>query len=99
MLKSKDIEGIDFIKRVKHAHMASGYIVNENYYDKLIELYEVAVPLLEQTGSHHLYANDSVWKDFQETDKWYYFTKRLGNQRNGWSDNSNSYVNFDIFSV
>jgi glycosyl transferase family 25 len=66
---------------------ASGYIVNEHYYDKLIELYTWAMPLLEQTHAHWIYANDQVWKSLQERDNWYCFTKPLGRQRDGISDN------------
>ena len=73
--------------RVTHSFSASGYIVNEHYYDKLIELYAWAMPRLEQTLHHWIYANDQVWKSLQETDNWYCFTKPLGRQRDGVSDN------------
>jgi GR25 family glycosyltransferase involved in LPS biosynthesis len=72
--------------RVLYSVTASGYIVNEHYYDKLIELYKPAIPKLEQTGAHWLYANDMIWKSLQETDNWYCFTKCLGKQRDSISD-------------
>jgi GR25 family glycosyltransferase involved in LPS biosynthesis len=72
--------------RVTRSISASGYIVNAHYYDKLIELYDYAMPLLEQTNAHWIYANDVIWKSLQETDNWHCFTKPLGRQRDGISD-------------
>ena len=81
--------------RVAYSATASGYIVNAHYYDKLIELYQFAIPNLEQTMEHWIYANDQIWKHLQETDNWYCFTKCLGNQRPGFSDNANCVQNYD----
>lgn len=84
-----------FLRRVRYAQTASGYIVNARYYDKLIELYEWAIPLLEQTGQHWIYANDVVWKSLQEKDKWYCFTLRIGKQLDGFSDNAGCVMRYD----
>jgi len=73
---------------------ASGYLVHKNYYDKLIQLYEWAMPLLEQTRAHWIYANDQVWKQLQEKDNWYYFITRIGKQIDGYSDNAGCYVDY-----
>ena len=75
--------------RVIFSASASGYIVNEHYYDKLIDLYKFSVPKLEETGAHWLYANDAVWRSLQETDNWYCFTTCLGKQRDSISDTGN----------
>ena len=83
------------IKRVIDAQTASGYIVNNHYYDKLIELYEKYIPILEQTGIHWLYANDQIWKQLQKQDKWYYFTTRIGKQRPSYSDNSKCFTDLN----
>lgn len=83
---------IPFLKRAKFSNTASGYIVNSNYYDKFIELYEWSVPLLESTGQHWIYANDQVWRDLQEKDKWYCIIPRLGIQSDGFSDNSQKFI-------
>jgi hypothetical protein len=76
------------ISKIKEVETASGYIVNKHYYDVLIELYEWAMPLLNQTKKHWIYANDQVWKQLQAKDCWYYFTKRIGKQAPGYSDTS-----------
>jgi len=86
--KSEDVQEYPFIKRAIESQTASAYLVNNHYYDKLIDLYEVNIPLLEKTGYHWIYANDQIWKKLQKTDKWYYFTERIGRQRDGYSDNT-----------
>jgi glycosyl transferase family 25 len=85
----------DNILRIKKAHTASGYIVNQKYYDVLINLYEEALPLLESTRMHWVYANDVIWHQLQLKDNWYCLSKRIGKQRAGYSDNSNRYEDYD----
>ena len=65
---------------------ASGYIVKDHYYQKLIDLYEEAMPLLESTGIHWIYANDQIWKQYQCVDRWYYTKYPIGTQETGYSD-------------
>jgi GR25 family glycosyltransferase involved in LPS biosynthesis len=91
----EDVPGHTFIKRVLDAQSASGYIVNEKCYSKLIELFENAAPLLELTNYHWIYANDQVWKGLQKKDMWICFDKRIGKQRPGYSDNSKTFTSFD----
>jgi hypothetical protein len=80
---------------VRYAQTASGYIVHSRYYDTLIQLYEWAIPLLEQTGQHWVYANDVVWKELQTRDKWYCFSQRIGRQLDGFSDNAGRFIQYD----
>jgi hypothetical protein len=89
-----EIPDHSFIKRVFDSHTASGYIVNENYYSKLIDLYETAIPLLEKTGEHWNYANDMCWKPLQRQDMWICFDKRIGKQRPSYSDNTNCFADY-----
>jgi len=84
------------VNKVLYAKTASGYIVNCNYYDKLIALYEWCLPLLISTRQHWLYANDIAWTDYQKQDLWYYFKIRIGRQRAGFSDNT---LRFDDYGV
>lgn len=78
--------------RVLFSQTASSYIVNAHYYQKLIDLYEEALPKLLETKSHWLYANDIVWRDFQRTDRWLAPVKRWGKQMDGYSDNAQHMV-------
>ena len=85
-----------FINKVKDAQTASGYLVNKHYYDILIDLYEWAMPLLNQTKQHSIYANDMAWKKLQPKDSWYYFTKRIGKQAPGYSDNEQQFFDYGV---
>jgi GR25 family glycosyltransferase involved in LPS biosynthesis len=85
----------DNILRVLDAQTTAGYIVNNKYYDALINLYEEAMPLLKSTQMHWIYANDQIWKQLQPKDNWYCFSNRIGKQRPGYSDIANSYVEYD----
>ena len=85
----------DLLFKIGFSQSASGYIVNKNYYDELINLYEWALPLLKSSGVHWEYANDIVWKTLQHKDKWFGFKKRIGKQRDGFSDNSNCFQSYN----
>ena len=80
--------------RAKSVITASGYIVQSHYYDKLIDLYSHYIPLLLQTREHWNYANDQIWKQLQQKDKWLLSNKLIGNQRPGYSDNSKCYMDY-----
>jgi glycosyl transferase family 25 len=84
-----------FIQKVIEGQTASGYIVHNSFYDKIIALYEEAIPLLQQTGEHWNYANDQVWKRLQPNANWYALTTRCGRQRPGFSDNSGKYQEYE----
>lgn len=84
-----------FLQKVIKAQTASGYIVSESLYDSIIELYEWAIPLLDQTREHWNYANDQCWKLLQPNSNWYAFTNRCGKQRPGYSDNSEKFEDYN----
>jgi len=69
------------VNKVLSAQTASAYIVHSKFYDELIALYEWALPLLESTGKHWIYANDQVWKELQPNSEWYATVTRVGKQR------------------
>ena len=93
--KDEQIPNNTTAKRVIEASTASGYIVNNHYYDTLIELYEHNIPILEKTGIHWVYANDQIWKSLQIKDRWCYIIKRIGKQRPSFSDNAGCYVDLN----
>ena len=82
----------DWLLRVRYAHCAGAYIVQSHYYQKLIDLYEWALPLLLETGMHWVYANDAVWGKLQESDKWYTFKPQICKQMGGYSDTKNMVI-------
>ena len=94
LMESEDLK-CDFLARVLEAQTASAYIVKEHYYDVMIELYEVAVQLLGQTGEDWNYANDQCWKILQKKDNWVLTKTRIGKQRAGYSDNWQCYTDYN----
>jgi len=90
----EELNDNNVVNKLIESSTASGYIINSHYYDKLIELYENSVVLLEQTRQHWLYANDQVWKEYQLTDNWYYFKTRIGKQRPSYSDNCEYFIDY-----
>jgi GR25 family glycosyltransferase involved in LPS biosynthesis len=87
--QSEPIEQCDWLIRVKYAHCAGAYIVQGHYYQKLIDLYEWALPKLLETGAHWLYANDAAWGGLQSADQWVSFKDQLCRQMRGYSDTKN----------
>ncbi len=82
--------------RVRSAQTASAYIVNACFYDRLIGLYEWAMPLLESTNEHWTYANDQVWKLLQPASRWFATAQRLGRQRASFSDTAEKHTDYGI---
>jgi hypothetical protein len=87
LIKGEVYEKNPFLTKVLDAQTTSGYIVNHTIYDKLINLYEWAIPLLNSTREHWIYSIDQIWKKYQPTTNWYCFTERCGKQRPSYSDN------------
>lgn len=85
------------LQRIYYSITASGYLVNSSMYDRIIELYEKNLPLLEKTGQHWIYANDQIWKTLQgDASNWYAFNTRIGRQRASHSDNSGKFANYGV---
>ena len=84
------------LKRIKETQTASGYIVNKKYYNKLINNFQRGLNLLEKTDIYHKYAIDQYWKPLQSQDKWYCYKKRIGKQRESYSDIEQGMVNYQV---
>ena len=93
LLQFENIPNINSVMKVFEAQTASAYIVHENFYDSLISLYEEAIPILEKTDHHWIYANDQCWKKLQPSSLWYAMKTRIGKQRPGFSDNTLRFEN------
>jgi glycosyl transferase family 25 len=89
-----DIHNMPSFKRLSFAHTGSCYLVNQHYYDKLIDLFELSIPKLIETGHHWLYAIDAAWKELQEIDMWILSAPEIGIQRAGYSDNTERWENY-----
>jgi hypothetical protein len=83
--------------RTLEGQTASGYIVHQKAYDKLIECWEQALSAFEhQPGHHWKYICDQSWKPLQPVLRWYHALPRVGKQRPGWSDLGQRHVDYDI---
>ena len=85
-----------FWKKIVDAQTMSGYLVNNHYYDTLIDLIEPSIPLLEQTREKRHHAVDIVIKLVQPRDKWYHTTTRIGLQRPSYSDIEQRNVDYQV---
>ena len=81
----------EIVARVTRSGTASGYMVSKAFAPQLLKCLEYALPLLEKTNMHWLYMNDSAWFPLQLESKWFAFNTRIGHQRPGWSDLTNSF--------
>ena len=82
----------DIFGYVSAASTTSGYILHQRMYEKLIQIWEEALPKLERTGEHWHYALDQAWKVLQPTSQWFYCMNRLGIQRGSYSDISYEFM-------
>lgn len=80
------------LMRVVEASTASAYLVHSRMFDRLITLYEDAIPELERTGQHWIYANDQIWKKLQKTSEWFATATRIGLQRPSYSDTGDKFT-------
>jgi len=77
----------DFLGKVIEAQTTSGYIIHKNFYDKLIENWKEGLELYKKFPNEHWnYILDQFWKRLQPNSKWYYSLKRIGKQRESYSD-------------
>jgi len=87
----------DIFDRVHDAQTTSGYIVHSKFYDTLIARWDEGLRLfLEHPHVHWLYILDQYWKALQPVSEWYQFKNRLGRQRAGFNDLSNSFSDYGI---
>lgn len=85
--------------RTTNAQTASGYIVNQRIYDRLLDNLSRAADLCVLHPSiHWLYINDQYWKHLQadRSTTWLYFKTRLGKQRESYSDLSERVVDHGV---
>jgi len=83
----KYIPNIDrTVGKIIEGQTTSGFLVNRKFYDKLISTWEKGLQKLIETKNEKLYSCDQTWKPLQPQSNWYYFMRRIGIQRAGYSD-------------
>jgi glycosyl transferase family 25 len=77
----------DSCVQVTHCQTTTAYLVQNHYYDKLIENYKNGIlKLMHEPQNHRLYAIDKYWFNLQAVDKWYLITPLTVTQREDYSD-------------
>ena len=92
---SNDITDIGdpLLRRIRDTQTSSGYIVSQHYYDTLLNNLKEGLEKLLETDNVSVYAIDIYWKQLQKKDKWLCYYKRMGKQRESYSDIENKVTN------
>jgi glycosyl transferase family 25 len=86
------------IIKILNSQTASGYVVNKNYIEKLLNNYQNSYNKYKKDNIWKgEYCNDQCWKTLQKEDNWFSTLPRLGKQRKSFSDIQNSVVNYELF--
>jgi glycosyl transferase family 25 len=85
----------NILNKVINVQTTSGYMVNNCYYDKLLENYEEGYIKLSNYFIPGLYALDIYWKLLQPNDRWYIFKKKMGYQRASYSNIENAVTQYN----
>jgi glycosyl transferase family 25 len=97
-LNHKIHNNIEIIK-ILDSQTASGYVVNKNYIDKLLNNLKSSYNSYKKDNIWKPYehANDQCWKTLQKKDNWFATIPSIGFQRGSHSDIQNKYVNYELF--
>jgi len=85
----------DYCIRVSKCQTTTGYLVNKNYYDTLIENYREGInKLMKEPEKHPFFAIDKYWFQLQSKDLWFLITPPTVVQREDYSDIEKRYTNY-----
>ena len=84
-----------FLIKIHEGQTTSGYCVNNNFLNKLINNFTESIKQLEK---HNLpickFCLDQYWKRLQKNSKWYILNPRIGYQKEDYSDIEKKIVNY-----
>jgi len=81
--------------QISKCQTTTGYMVNEHYYDKLIDNIRAGISLLIKHPTIHVkYAIDKYWFQLQMVDKWFLITPLSVIQREDYSDIEQKMTNY-----
>ena len=86
----------DDLDKVIDVQTASGYIVNRNYYDTLINNFKEAERHLANDEDYTKWALDQYWKILQPDGNWFIMNPTIGKQKESYSDIENTVVNYQV---
>ena len=80
--------------RVYNAQTCTAYLVHQNMYAKLRDVFTEAIDNLEVARQHWIYAIDQYWKTLQSEHYFYMVMPCMMYQYDNYSDNTNTYVTY-----
>ena len=83
------------LSRVTNSQTTSTYIINNTYYDVLLNNFRESHNFLIEGNNVRQYAIDIYWKQLQQKDLWLAFTDFVGKQKEDYSDIEKRYVNYN----
>jgi glycosyl transferase family 25 len=85
----------EYAIRVTNCQTATGYIVNNHYYTKLLSNFKEGVSqLVREPENKRNYACDMYWKRLQQTDRWFMITPPTVVQYADYSNIENKQVSY-----
>ena len=88
-----------FLNKITDAQGGSGYIINKNYYQVLIDTFQKSIDNMKQEKTSGVnweqWALDQVWKVNQKNDKWFAFNPLIGKQDNELKSTIQSITNYN----
>lgn len=85
----------DYAIRVTNCQTATGYIVNNHYYNKLLSNFKEGVSqLVREPDNKRNYACDMYWKRLQQSDRWFMLTPPTVIQYADYSNIENKEVSY-----
>ena len=85
----------DFSVQVSHCQTTTGYIVKQNYYDRLIQNIKEGIHhLMREPHKHMFFAIDKYWLQLQKEDKWFLIVPLTVVQRVDYSDIERRMTNY-----
>ena len=85
--------------KVYNCQTTTGYIVNKNYYDILIQNYKEGIQKLLKDPTNNDYKIDKYWLSLQKQNKWYLIIPLTIVQREDYSDIEKKVTNFKNYML
>lgn len=90
----------NYIYKINGSLTTTGYIVKNNYYDKIINIVnENLNNLINHPNREDLYAIDSIYLKLQKKDNWLILLPRTVTQRESYSNIRKTIVNYDKYML
>jgi GR25 family glycosyltransferase involved in LPS biosynthesis len=90
----------DFYLKVYNAQTTTGYIVNQPYYDTLLDNFKTGLELLlKYPYKKNFYAIDMYWKHLQKNDNWFILYPLSVIQVSSYSDIEDRVVNYSKYML